>query len=270
MQYTGEILALGVAMLWTATALCFEYSGKKMGTLPLNLIRIFMAFVMLGTLLLCTTGSILPLYAGGQTWLWLSVSGLIGFVIGDYFLFYSYILIGSRFTQLLMTLAPPASAIGGALILGESMGLNAIAGMIITITGIILSIVGKKDKIDDKNQRSYGLKLPTKGLLLAIGAGLCQGIGIVFSKLGLNYYSSDLTSHFSVFPDSNHEKIITDMIPFASSQIRLITGLVGFAILRSEEHTSELQSRDSNSYAVFCLKNSMKKDSKYSTQPSYI
>lgn len=38
--YTGEIISLGVAASWTITALCFEYAGKRIGALPLNIIRL--------------------------------------------------------------------------------------------------------------------------------------------------------------------------------------------------------------------------------------
>src|SRR3546814_9378607 len=38
-----------------------------------------------------------------------------------------------------------------------------------------------------------------------------------------------------------------------------VTGLIASEIIRSEEHTSELQSLMRNSYAVFCLKKKTKK-----------
>ncbi|MFA7459029.1 MAG: EamA family transporter, partial [Bacteroidales bacterium] len=47
--------------------------------------------------------------------------GLVGFVLGDYFLFASYSIIMARFSQLIMTLAPPFAAIFGFILLGEKM-----------------------------------------------------------------------------------------------------------------------------------------------------
>jgi EamA-like transporter family. len=217
MQFFGEIISLAVAIFWTVTALCFEYSSKKVGALPLNLIRLIMAFAMLGALLFFVTGSIVPLDAGKETWLWLSISGLIGFVFGDFCLFKSYILIGSRFTQLMMTLAPPSAAIAGSMILGESMSKYSILGMIVTLAGIIISVVGK-------NGEKWSIKLPFGGLLLAMGAGIGQGVGLVFSKLGMNFYENDLS-----LINASEESI--SMIPFAASQIRIITGMAGFFIL---------------------------------------
>ena len=37
-------------------------------------------------------------------------------------------------------------------------------------------------------------------------------------------------------------------------EIYVVADYYFFSALRSEEHTSELQSRETNSYAVFCLK----------------
>lgn len=220
MHYLGEVLSLAVALFWTVTALCFEYASKRTGALPLNLIRLVMALVMLGLLLTCLTGSPLPLHADSATWFWLAISGLIGFVFGDFCLFYAYVRIGSRFTQLMMTLAPPAAAIGGTLILNQRLSGSAILGMVVTLTGIVLSIVGKGDG-DGSRIR---LKLPVKGLLLAVGAGIGQGIGIVFSKLGMDHYTLSLTA-------AGAEQKLFELIPFAASQIRIITGIVGFTLL---------------------------------------
>ncbi|MDO5570111.1 MAG: DMT family transporter [Bacteroidales bacterium] len=217
MQFVGEIISLAVAIFWTVTALCFEYSSKKVGALPLNLIRLLMAFVMLGGLLFFVTGEIVPSNAGKNAWIWLSVSGLIGFVFGDFCLFKSYILIGSRFTQLMMTLAPPSAAIAGSIILGEKLSNYSVLGMIVTLVGIIISIVGR-------NGEKWSIKLPLGGLLLAMGAGLGQGIGLVFSKLGMNFYQENISL-------INSSKESLNMIPFAASQIRIITGIVGFFIL---------------------------------------
>ena len=39
MQYFGEILSVGVAISWTATALFAEVGSKRLGSLQLNVIR---------------------------------------------------------------------------------------------------------------------------------------------------------------------------------------------------------------------------------------
>lgn len=217
-MYTGEIISLGVAVSWTFTALFFEYAGKRMGSLSLNIIRLGMAIIMLGITLFVFSGSIIPMEAGREAWLWLAVSGFIGYVLGDYCLFSSYILIGSRFGQLFMTLAPPSAALAGMLILGERMNAFAIIGMFVTMFGIGLSIIGR----GTNESKKLTFKLPIKGILFGIGAGVGQGVGLVFSKLGMDYFmqSVDTSDATAVF-----------MVPFASTQIRAIVGVIGFLLI---------------------------------------
>jgi len=214
-NYLGEIISLFVAASWTITAICFEYAGKRVGTLSLNIIRLALAILMLGITLLYFTGSFFPVDAGGKAWFWLAVSGFIGYVLGDYCLFSSYILIGSRFGQLFMTLAPPSAAIAGYFILGETLAVNAWFGMLVTMSGIGLSIFGKRDG----SSKRVNLKLPVKGVLFGIGAGIGQGVGLVFSKLGMDYYMMNVDIQ---------NKVAVNLIPFASTQIRAIIGLIGF------------------------------------------
>lgn len=217
-NYLGEIISLFVAVSWTITAICFEYAGKRVGTLSLNIIRLAMAIGMLGLTLLFFTGAFFPMGAGREAWFWLAISGFIGYVLGDYCLFSSYILIGSRFGQLFMTLAPPSAAIAGYFILGETLTMNAWLGMFVTMLGIGLSIFGKSEG----TSRRLNLKLPVKGILLGVGAGLGQGVGLVFSKLGMNFYMENIDLSDSV---------ALHLVPFAATQIRAIVGLAGFLLV---------------------------------------
>ncbi|MDF9829525.1 DMT family transporter [Parabacteroides sp. PF5-6] len=214
-NYLGEIISLFVAVSWTITAICFEFAGKRVGTLSLNIIRLSLAIGMLGLTLLYFTGSFFPVNAGREAWFWLAVSGFIGYVLGDYCLFTSYIIIGSRFGQLFMTLAPPSAAVAGYFILGETLPVNAWLGMFVTMSGIGLSIFGKREP----SSRRINLKLPLKGVLLGIGAGMGQGIGLVFSKLGMNYYMQHVDLQ---------DTVAVNLVPFASTQIRAVVGLIGF------------------------------------------
>ena len=219
-MYLGEFIALGVAFSWTITALSIEYASKRLGSLPVNLLRLILAFIFSGFLLLFFTGSFIPIGANFETWFWMSVSGLIGFVFGDFCLFYSYVVIGSRFGQLFMTLAPPSAAIAGALVLDEQLSGLAILGMTVTLIGIGLSIFSRNDNAGHKEK--LHIKIPTKGVLLGIGAGLGQGIGLVFSKLGMEHYANSA---------AGCDTEVIKMIPFAASQMRMIIGMLSFLII---------------------------------------
>ena len=232
MQYIGEIISLVVAFSWTITALFAEVGSKRLGSLQMNVIRMLLSLLMLGATLWWFTGSPYPLYADGQAWLWLSLSGFVGYLLGDYCLFNSYIWIGSRFGQLFMTLAPPTAALFGWVLLGETLAWNALLGMLVTLTGIGISVLNKG------TSNKLSLKLPLKGVLFGIGAGVGQGVGLVLSKVGMNYYEMSIPVG---------EEMVTDLLPFASTFIRAVTGAVGFLCLmgfQKQFHTLATSVRD--------------------------
>ena len=46
-MFIGELISLGVAVSWTATALFAEVGSKRMGSLPFNTIRMAMSLLFL-------------------------------------------------------------------------------------------------------------------------------------------------------------------------------------------------------------------------------
>ena len=202
-EHYGEFAALLVAVFWSVTALSFEKASRQVGSLPVNIIRLILGFIFLTILTFFIRGVALPTDATAHNWIWLSVSGLIGFVLGDFFLFKSYTIIGSWFAMLIMTLAPPIAAIFGWILLDEKLSFLAITGITITMAGIVIAMFQR-----DKENRRMKVNKPVKGLLYAFGGALGQALGIVFSKYGMGEYD-----------------------PFAATQIRIITGIAGFALL---------------------------------------
>lgn len=213
MNYLGELIAIGVAFSWTATALLSEYGSKRMGNLVLNVLRMALALLLGMILFWVVTGSPLPLNGSMEAYGWMLLSGVIGYVIGDYCLFQCYIIIGSRFGQLFMTLAPLAAAFMAWMSLGEQMSPMSILAMLVTLTGIAISVLGRDEK------HHVSLKLPLNGVLFAVGAAICQGVGLVLSKIGMNYYEASVPSQEAW------------LLPFSANFFRCIAGLVGFTLL---------------------------------------
>lgn len=207
-NYYGEWAALLVAVFWTITAIAFESASKKIGSLAVNLMRLSLAMVFLGVYGLIINGSFFPMGAGSHQWIWLSVSGLVGFVLGDLFLFQAYVVVGARISMLIMALAPPIAALTGWLLMGETIKTTGLAGMILTFIGISLAILNREPALKEKTRRKVRFKYPVKGILLAFGGAAGQGVGLVLSKFGMDGYD-----------------------PFASTQIRVITGVIGFLIV---------------------------------------
>lgn len=235
----GEILSIFVAFSWTVTALFAEVGSKRMGSLPFNAVRMTMSLICLALALWLTMGAPYPRYADGQTWLWLLLSGLVGYVIGDYCLMKGYIIIGSRFGQLFMTLSAPTAALLGRLFMGEQMKPISIVGMVVTLSGIAMSVLAKDDDTvthgENRNTAHIHLKLSRRGVFYAVMAGVCQGAGLVLSKIGLNYYDASLSAcgiDLAAVPSGALLPVPLRMsIPFASTMIRGIMGLCGFLLL---------------------------------------
>lgn len=216
--HLGEIISLVVALSWTATALFADVASHRLGALPLNLIRMVISLVMLAGLLWAVTGSPYPAFADGATWFWLALSGLVGYVFGDFCLFNSYVIFGSRYGQLFMTLAPPVAGIADWIMLGEALSWRSWLAMLVTLTGIAISIL-----VRGGNDGKLTLKLPLKGVLFGIGAGVGQGVGLVLSKIGLDHYAAALP------PDA--PQALATMMPFAGTFIRAVFGFAGFLLI---------------------------------------
>jgi drug/metabolite transporter (DMT)-like permease len=201
LPFLGEAVALSVSVCWAASSSSFEAASRKVGSLEVNIIRLMIAFGMLGIYGLIARGSFFPTGAGPQQWIWLSVSGLIGFFLGDLMLFKSLTVIGARLSMLVMTFSPALTAMIGFAILGEKLRITHVLGIMLIISGILMAFLSH-------NREKTGMKVTFKGLLLALGGALGQACGLVFSKKGVGSYD-----------------------PFAATQIRIITGFVFFALL---------------------------------------
>ena len=216
MAYIGELISIGVAFSWTATALLSEFGSKRLGNLTLNVLRMGLALLFSLVLFGVVTGSPLPAGGPAEACGWMLLSGLVGYVIGDFCLFQCYILIGSRFGQLFMTLAPLSAALMAWITLGQQMKPMSIVAMLVTLFGIGISVLGRG------NHHMVSLKLPLNGVLFAIGAAMCQGIGLVLSKIGMDHYDVAAMAKAGVSEW---------LIPFSANFYRCIAGIIGFTIL---------------------------------------
>ena len=90
----------------------------------------------------------------------------------------------------------------------------SIVAMLVTLFGIGISVLGRGE------HHKVTLKLPLNGVLFAIGAALCQGIGLVLSKIGMDHYEASTVADTPAW-----------MIPFSANFIRCIAGIIGFTLL---------------------------------------
>ena len=215
-NYIGEIISLGVACSWTVAALSSEVGSRRLGVFVMNVWRMLLALLFSVCLMWLTMGEPFPLYAGAEAWSWLLLSGVVGYFFGDWCLFNSYLTIGSRYGQLFMTLAPMFAALSAWVSIGQTLSAGSLIAMSVTIVGISISVLGRG------NHHKLSVQLPAKGVLFGIGAGMGQGVGLVLSKIGLDYYTADVP--VAVLPQ------VENYLPFGANLIRCLAGLLCFTI----------------------------------------
>lgn len=201
----GELAALGTALCWTITAMSFESAGKRIGSFTVNIIRLVMALAIFAVVGLIARGFVIPVDLPGSAWFWLTLSGLVGFVLGDLMLFQAFVEIGARIAMLVYASVPPITALLGRIFLGERLSNLGVLGMALTVAGIALVVL----KPADRPSPTGSPRRMARGVLLALGGALGQAGGLILGRIGAG----------------------RDLDPFASTQIRVIAGVIGFAIL---------------------------------------
>lgn len=222
--HVGELAALGTAGCWVASVLAFEAAGRRIGSLTVNLIRLVMAIALGALAGWALRGLPLPTDATAHAWLWLSISGLVGFTFGDLCLFRAFVVLGARLSSLMMSLVPPLTAVIGWALLGEVLGGRDLAGMAMTVTGVVWALSERMRRTGGRSARGLGAggqgaaasavaaaapAGPTAwGVVLGVGGALGQAGGLVLSKLGMGDYD-----------------------PLAATQIRVLAGSAGYVLL---------------------------------------
>lgn len=183
MNVYGEIAALLTAVCWSFNSVVFTRAGKRVGAATVNIMRLWIAVPALALLHWLLFATPFPFAIEPSRFLYLGVSGLIGFVIGDAMLFESFLLIGPRLAMLLALLVPVCSALLAWVFLGEKLLALEIVSMLVTIGGIAWVVAEKTVPVaarTSREPRKYRL-----GILLAAGGALGQAVGLLFSRLGL-------------------------------------------------------------------------------------
>lgn len=177
MPFIGELSALLTSFLWSGTSFAFASASIRVGPLQVNINRMILASILLISTILIFGFE----YDLSQTQIKnLVISGIIGLVLGDTFLFQSYKDIGARLSMLVMASAPGMAAILAFFFLNEVLSTLAVTGMIITIGGIVL-VVSEKN---DLKEASSNIRLT--GIIYAVLASLGQAGGLIFAKFAFD------------------------------------------------------------------------------------
>ena len=186
----GQLSALGTALCWTGSALFFAAASRRVGSLSVNLIRLVMAWAVFALVALIRSGNPCP-QAVSRAWLWLILSGLVGFTLGDLCLFRAFVIVGPRISMLIMSLAPPMTALIGWLALGETLTGTDWLGMAVTLGGVVWVVTEQRNPNQDAAHREGSVAW---GVVLAFIGAFGQAGGLVLGKLGMAHLDSPLTA----------------------------------------------------------------------------
>ena len=216
MPHVGELAAIATAACFVGSSVYFTGASEKVGSMPVNLIRLLFAIPMFMLFGWVTRGLPFPTDATADAWIYLSLSGVVGFAFGDLCLFRSFVLIGPRLGTLLMSLAPPLTAVISFAFLKERMSLLDLFAMLLIVLGVGWAVMGRRapkpENASPEHKSPAHAPAGRDGFALGVVLGLCgalgQAGGLVLSKHGMGAYD-----------------------PFAATQIRVFAGSLAFGIL---------------------------------------
>jgi drug/metabolite transporter (DMT)-like permease len=176
----GELAAIGTAVCWSLTAVFFSYSGRKIGSDVVNRSRLIFALIFLAIMHVILEGSLFPQDVEPFRWWWLGVSGILGLVLGDTFLFRAYVMVGPRLSMLMMSSVPIFSVLFGWLLFGETISSLEMVGILLAVGGIGWVVTEKQLGMTIVENKAY-----KAGLFFALLGALGQVANLVTAKFGL-------------------------------------------------------------------------------------
>jgi drug/metabolite transporter (DMT)-like permease len=203
-EQTGELAALGTALLWTLSTLAWTSAGKHVGAIAVCFVRLVLAVALLAIYGGLVRGQWWPADVPAETWAVLGVSGVAGFFLADLFVFKAFLLIGPRLTLLLQSFTPPLAAQFSWFLLGERLSGWQWLAMGVTLTGVVWVVLERPNGAsDDHDPRRI-----VQGITLAVIGAAVAAIALVLSKIGIG-----------------------DHDPAAATLIRVLGGIAGMVPL---------------------------------------
>ena len=198
-MFIGEIAALGAAFSFSMTSVLFTFAGRKLSANTTIAVTLPISWLVIALINIITLGELVPASTTLDRWFFLSMSGILAFVISSYFILNAYQYIGPRLTMLIASFAPVLGAIFAWLFLGQTLPANSTIGIGLVLFGIIWVVAERnsdKGEVINKDIR--------RGAIFACLGTVAQGLAFVFSSQGVS----------------------EDFPPFSASFMRITAGIV--------------------------------------------
>ncbi len=175
----GAAAAVGTAVAFALSSTVLTLATLRAGAMAVNRVRLVAAvgFLVLAHLL---TGAPLPLYAGGDRWIVLGLSGVVGLVLGDACLFQAFACVGPRLSMLMMATAPALASLWAWWFFGEALSAGQWTGILVTLAGVGWVVQGGDGRARAQSDRHYLV-----GILFGLGGAAGQAGGLLLAKQGV-------------------------------------------------------------------------------------
>lgn len=167
------LAALGSAASWSLGAVLFKGLGESLSSFAMTLVKGGVSVLLLGALTLLTGG-----YAniGGEAYLYLVLSGILGIALSDTFFFSALKEVSPQTITLLFTFGQVVTVLLAVLLLGETLPLQGWGGIALIITGIT---IGMFPGFAEKGQSSL------RGIVFGLISILLMSFSVILTKKGL-------------------------------------------------------------------------------------
>lgn len=203
--YTGELSALGCALLWSLSAVAWSHAGRRVGSQVSSAVRLVIAVVMLIPIHWVIYKSPFPSGGTNHGLILLALSGAVGLGLGDMCFFNALKLVGPRIGMMLATISPAITAILAYFLPPhESLSISAITGMAMTMAGVMWVV------LEEPGPKAWEVPpgMFRRGIMMGFLGAMLFSVGYLFTRQALD-------------PKSG-----MGWDPFPATLIRVISGMV--------------------------------------------
>lgn len=206
MFFLGEAFALGVSVCDATCCSLLNSIDKRISTFTINFVKLIAAALFVFLLRIISAGVSIPAIPL-NAWIFLCLSGVIGYLLGDMLFIGSFRYIPYRLSMVIYYTNPVFTTLLAALLFHQRVSLLQLLGIALTIGGTSMALL-----LDHQNQSSSISYRWKSGLFLAFFAMLAQSANVLLSMR-----ASDLLGEM---PGKT----------LLCSQIRQFSGLFAFSV----------------------------------------
>lgn len=189
----GELAAFGTAFGWALSSYAHGMVGRMVGAAGVTLLRTPFQMALLGLMCLLSGVDV------SLTWrecLLLLLSGFMGITCSDFMLYKGMTVIGPQMSVLLISTSSAFTALLGWFFLGETLPVQAVAGICLTLTGIAVVVGDHGGSTLYPGQEEPPPSRLAAGAALVGGAAVLQAVSFIAWKAAMQDGASPLWATF--------------------------------------------------------------------------